>query len=78
MLIQILNTFVVVKGLKLYNFIQYDVGIDRLTVVLREGDTEKVIWSLAYFDAVEQDMWMPAQVEIVPEQSDQDYTVSSS
>ena len=49
-----------------------------MTVVLREGDTEKVIWSLAYFDAVEQDMWMSAQVEIVPEQSDQDYTVSSS
>ena len=69
---------VVVKGLKLYNLIQYDVGIDRLTVVLREGDNEKVIWSLAYFDAVEHDMWMPAQVEIVPEQSDQDYTVSSS
>jgi hypothetical protein len=49
-----------------------------LTVVLHEGDNEKVIWSLAYFDAVEQDMWMPAQVEIVPEQSGQDYTVSSS
>ena len=78
MLIQISSILVVVKGLKLYNLIQYDVGIDRLTVVLREGDTEKVIWSLAYFDAVEQDMWMPAQVEIVPEQSDQDYTVSSS
>jgi hypothetical protein len=78
LLIQISSILVVVKGLKLYNLIQYDVGIDRLTVVLREGDTEKVIWSLAYFDAVEQDMWMPAQVEIVPEQSDQDYTVSSS
>jgi hypothetical protein len=78
LLIQISSILVVVKGLKLYNLIQYDVGIDRLTVVLREGDTEKVIWSLAYFDAVEQDMWMPAQVEIVPEQSGQDYTVSSS
>jgi len=78
LLIQISSILVVVKGLKLYNLIQYDVGIDRLTVVLREGDNEKVIWSLAYFDAVEQDMWMPAQVEIVPEQSDQDYTVSSS
>jgi hypothetical protein len=47
-----------------------------LEVVVREGSNEKVIWSLAYFDAVEHDVWLAAQVEIVPEQSDQDYTVS--
>ncbi len=49
-----------------------------MEVVVREGSNEKVIWSLAYFDAAKHDVWLPAQVEIVLEQSDQDYIVSYS
>jgi hypothetical protein len=70
--------FIIVSAIKFDFKIQYDGGIDRLEVVVREGSNEKVIWSLAYFDAAEHDVWLPAQVEIVPEQSEQDYIVSYS